>query len=316
MTINVLFLNHHKSQCGVYDYGARLYDIWKKSKNIIFFYMEVESLEEYRKINFPSYNIILYNFHACTMPWLSHNSISSHNINIGILHECYPTFFHKCIDTKSDIPRPLYDIIPIELHTSDEKIKSFISYGTDKNSPIIGSFGFGFTNKGFDKIVSYVNNQFSEAIIKIIMPYATYGDISGQTANHVAKLCNNITIKPEIQILIIHDYLDNNDLLYFLNSNTINVFLYDRMEGRGISSTIDYALSVNTPIGISDSFMFRHIYDDSICIYKTPIIECMENSKEYLKKYKKEYSHNNSITFIESYLLSTRQILLSHGIGS
>ena len=63
-------------------------------------------------------------------------------------------------------------------------------------------------------------------------------------------------------------------------------------------------MSVDVPIGISDSFMFRNIYDDSICIYKTPIIECMENSKEYLKKYKKEYSHNNSITFIESYLLS------------
>jgi hypothetical protein len=313
MTIYVMFLNNHKSQCEIYDYGVRLYNIWKKSDNVTFFYMEIGSLEEYRQISFSSYNIILYNFHASTMPWLSRNSISSQNINIGILHECYPTFFHKCIDTQSDIPRPIYDNIPIELHTSDEKIKSFISYGSDKNIPIIGSFGFGFKNKGFDKIVSYVNTQFSEAIIKIIIPYATYGDIS---ANYVSKLCNNIPIKPEIQILIINNYLDDNDLLYFLQSNTINVFLYDRMEGRGLSSTIDYALSVDVPIGISDSFMFRHIYDDSICIYKTPIIECMENSKEYLKKCKKEYSHNKSIAFIESYLFSTRQILLSHGIGT
>lgn len=304
MTLHVLFLNHRKSQCGVYDYGVRLYDIWKKSENMVFSYMEVGSLEEYRQICFSSYPIILYNFHVCTMPWLSHDTISSQNVNVGILHECYPTFFHKCINTQSDIPRPIYDSIPTELHTTNEQIKSFILHGQNQNIPIIGSFGFGFTTKGFDKIVTYVNSQFSEAIIKIIMPYATYGDESGQTANYVAQICNQIPRKPEIQIQIIHDYLDNNDLLYFLNSNTINIFLYDRMEGRGISSTIDYALSVHTPIGISDSFMFRHIYDDSICVYKTPIIDCMKNGKEYLKKYKKEYSHENSIIFIEKYLTS------------
>lgn len=304
MTINILFLNHHKSQCGVYDYGVRIYDIWKKSKMITFSYMEIGSLEEYNNINFSSYSAIMYNYHLCTMTWLSHATISTQTINIGILHEYRPTFFHKCINTQSDIPRPIYDHIPTELHTTDEKIKSFISYGTDKNIPIIGSFGFGFTTKGFDKIISYVNDQFSEAIIKIIMPYATFGDESGKMATYVAQLCNQIPRNSGIQILIIHNYLDNNDLLYFLNTNTINMFLYDKMEGKGISSTIDYALSVNTPIGISDSFMFQHIYNDSICVYKSSINDCIKNSKEYLKQYKNEYSHDNSIKFIESCIMS------------
>ena len=35
--------------------------------------------------------------------------------------------------------------------------------------------------------------------------------------------------------------------LYFLKSNSMNIFLYDTMVGRGTSSVIDYALSVNTP---------------------------------------------------------------------
>lgn len=298
----ILFLNHRKSQCGVYEYGVRLYDIWKKSEKYIFSYMEVGSLDEYKSINFSMYSIIIYNYHSATMTWLSHDTISS-NMNIGILHECLPTFFNKCIDTQSDIPRPIYDCIPTELHTTNEKIKSFITCKTD-NVPIIGSFGFGFTNKGFDKIVSYVNDQFSEAIIKLIISYATFGDKSGEIASHVSKLCNKIKLKPNIKLMIIHDYVNTNDLLYFLQSNTVNMFLYDNMEGRGISSTIDYALSVKTPIVISDSCMFRNIYDDSICIYKNSIDSCMKNSENYLQKYKLEYSHDHSIRFIESFLKS------------
>ena len=67
------------------------------------------------------------------------------------------------------------------------------------------------------------------------------------------------------------DFVNENDLLIFLQSNTMNIFLYDNLHGRGISSTIDYALSVRRPLGISDSFMFRHIYSDEICLYKNSI---------------------------------------------
>ena len=102
--------------------------------------------------------------------------------------------------------------------------------------------------------------------------------------------------------MIIHDFLDDNDILYFLSKNTINVFLYDYMHGRGISSTIDFALSVDTPLAISDSYMFRHIYDDSICLYKTSFQDCMSNSMSIITKFRDIYSHKNSIEFIENYI--------------
>ena len=59
------------------------------------------------------------------------------------------------------------------------------------------------------------------------------------------------------------------------------------MHGRGISSTIDYAISVNVPIGISDSYMFRNIYSDSICLYKNSIADCLKTNicSIYLDKY-------------------------------
>ncbi len=51
------------------------------------------------------------------------------------------------------------------------------------------------------------------------------------------------------------------------------------MNGRGLSSVIDYAISVKKPIGISNSNMFRHIYSDEICLYKNSIQYCIDNEK-------------------------------------
>ena len=236
------------------------------------------------------------------MPWLSLSSISNKVINIGILHECIPNMFNYCINTQSDIPRPIFTDIPNNIVTVNNNIIHFLNYGIDSNIPIIGSFGFGFTNKGFDKIIKYTNEQYDDAIIKIIMPYADFGDKTGEISRYVSMLCNNIEIKPNIKVMIIHDFLDDNDILYFLSKNTINVFLYDYMHGRGISSTIDFALSVDTPLAISDSYMFRHIYDDSICLYKTSFQDCMSNSMSIITKFRDIYSHKNSIEFIENYI--------------
>ena len=300
--MNLLFLNHEKSQCGVYNYGVRLYDIWKKSENITFTYKEINTLDDYNVIVFDDYKYILYNYHPTTMKWLSSDTITNNTINIGILHECSPNMFHYCINTQSDITRPIFTDIPISIISTNDNIIHFLNYGMDSNIPIIGSFGFGFTNKGFDKIIKYTNEQYDEAIVKIIMPYSEFGDKTGEISRQISKLCNNLEIKPTIKVMIIHDFLDDNDILHFLSKNTINVFLYDYMYGRGISSAIDFALSVDTPLAISDSYMFRHIYDDSICLYKTLFQDCMSNSIPIIKKYRDIYSHKNSIEFIENYI--------------
>jgi hypothetical protein len=68
--------------------------------------------------------------------------------------------------------------------------------------------------------------------------------------------------------------------------------MYDKMTGRGISSVIDYALSVKRPLGISDSYMFRHIYSDEICLYKNDVKTSMNNSLEYCNKFTKLYSND------------------------
>lgn len=56
--------------------------------------------------------------------------------------------------------------------------------------------------------------------------------------------------------------MSNDEILDFLNKNTVNIFLYDNMPGRGLSSTIDYAVSVDTPLIVNNSNMFRHLLSD------------------------------------------------------
>ena len=67
------------------------------------------------------------------------------------------------------------------------------------------------------------------------------------------------------------------------------------MIGRGNSSAIDYAISVNPNLGISDSYMFRNIYSDDICLYKNSINQCLSYSQKHCKNYIDQYSNKNMI---------------------
>ena len=56
--MNILFFNHAKKQCGVYQYGVRLFDILKTTENINYIYKEIDSLDEYNNYNKSKYNYI------------------------------------------------------------------------------------------------------------------------------------------------------------------------------------------------------------------------------------------------------------------
>lgn len=290
--MKILFLNHKVQQCGVYQYGLRLYNILKKTVHIQYIYIEIENIYDYLSVihQYNDIHAILYNYHNVTMPWLNKYNIQKKVKNIGIPHESTHDFFDVIceidptfIKTENiyPIPRPMFDDVDEILKTytpSTPNIRQFIEY-SEENVPIFGSFGFGLTDKGFDKIVKIVNEQYTNAIIKFVMPMPAFGDASYPygVQQIINKCVENNTNK--LKIFITYDFFTNEDLLYFLKSNTMNIFLYDLMNSRSISSVIDYALSVDRPIGISNSHMFRHIYSDDICLYKTSIHDCIQNFK-------------------------------------
>ncbi len=304
--MEILFLNHHIKNCGVYQYGLRLFEILnttniKTGKNITYHYVELENFQQYQKslTDYPDIIAVIYNYHATTMTWLNPNNIQNQVKNIGILHECPNTMFDIVgnIDPNGvgssntfNIPRPIYENIDQMLSDyilSTETIKNFIEY-KDSDTPIFGSFGFGFANKGFERIISLINEHYDKAIIKIVIPLAHFDPDGNNTVIHAAEKCRALNTNPNIQLMMIHEFFTTKDLLYFLRSNTMNVFLYDYMHGRGISSVIDYALSVKIPLAISDSYMFRNIYSDKINAYKNIKNITFDHCHPYLSLYRHE----------------------------
>lgn len=307
--MNILFLNHKIENCGVYQYGKRLFEILEKDNEINYIYKEIDSYEEYKAFLEKNQNIssIIYNYNNSTMNWLNKLNIQKKVKNIGLLHESHDNFFdiHCNLDPNApedlcnlfSIPRPIYENIENIIKTPIQKdsVSEFIQKYTDSDIPIFGSFGFGFENKGFHNIVKMVNEQYDIAVIKFVIPIAHY-DPDPSTIYRMRDYCLNANYKPGIILMITHEFFSTTDILKFLYSNTMNIFLYDFMNGRGISSAIDYAISVKKPIAISDSFMFRNIYSDDICLYKNTIEYCINNSEDYLKQFHEKYSHENVIS--------------------
>jgi len=300
--MKIIFLNTYYKNCGVYQYGLRL----SKCLESMVEYKEVNDYNDYvRIIHESSPDVMIFNYHSIPMEWLTNTNIictinDKFIKNYGILHESDGSFFDSILNIdpnmQNGIPRPLFYNIP-----KDSSISKFINHNKGSDIPIFGSFGFGFTNKGFDRMIRLINNQYDKAIIKLIIPLGHYCPKSQlvNTVNH----CISVPRKPGIELLISNDFFENDDMLLFLQSNTMNVFMYDRMQGRGISSVIDYALSVNVPIAISNSYMFRHIYNDCICADIYPL-EQIRKQLPYLNQFKEKYSKESIVNWFQKNVAS------------
>jgi hypothetical protein len=323
----VLFLNHTEQTCGVYQYGIRIYDILKQSSLVSYIYCEIKNYDEYIMcLSLHQHSKIIYNYHVVTMHWLNSANIQKIVKNIAIPHESDYSMFDIILNINPaeperlnyySIPRPIYENVNNLIDNckiENIEIANFINYKKE-DTPIFGSFGFGFDNKGFDKIVKVVNRYCNRAIIKFIIttPHFSENSIETTIANVIKNLHSHNT-NPNIEILISRNFFKNEEVLKFLSSNTANIFMYDKMPGRGISSVIDYALSANVPIVISDSYMFRHIYSDDICIYKNNLIDCINNSKRLLPLFLSRYSNKNLIEKIDSIVTDNYEICNSTSI--
>lgn len=298
----VLIVNHFRKACGVQQFGRRVHDLIKNSTSVKYIYREMETKEEFVSIFTEIQpDIILYNWHRGTMPWLSEELVKS----IGISKQYF--IFHD------EFTRQNYDKY---LFFGDYDFNGGIKFGDKKvllprpllkyegnypknNVITIGSFGFGFWNKGYHTLTKLVNDKFIDAVLNLHMPYSYFGDPLKKQTNEVEAECRKLVTNPKLKLRITHDLLDDNGVLTFLAGNDINVFMYGE-NGEGISSVIDYALSVKRPIAISNSKMFRHISNPEIVLSdKNHLIEILERGTKPLEQYYEKWKPENFIKEME-----------------
>jgi hypothetical protein len=280
----VFGVNPRDKACGIAQFGLNLEAVLKHSEKYTYAFREPVTEVEYRMLldeYQPSF--ILWNYYPMVMPWVNLsvlNMARDQGIRqASIFHEVPVTGFDALIypdptfEPKSD---HLVDWYPIGRPIP--KVRFDEPRMPDLDNPIIGSSGFGFENKGYARLVERVNEEFQHATIRFHLPYARWGDEHGERARRVADWCRS-SAKPGIKLEFSHDFKSPADYIDWLAGNDINAFLYDEMPGRGIASTIDFALRANRPIAVTKTTMFRHLHHlyPSVCVEDRSLREIIES---------------------------------------
>ena len=299
----VLYVSRKVQRCGVHDYGERIVNILKNSQKYEYSVSYPDNSKEFLSHVFRYRpDAIIYNYYPSTLYWLNeHTRDIIDTPQIIIYHESSIAFkpdgICKVDPTGEDdlenniihLPRPLHDnLVQTEFLNHD--------------APVIGSFGFGFANKNFPYIAQLVKEQFDEAVLRLSIPFAEFGDNDGRSARFEVDKIKKILSGTKIQLDVNHNFLEPQELYNFLSNNDINVFCYDTMPERSISGSTDYALSVKKPIALSRSNMFNHFHKYNLDIYidQTPLKIIMEKGIEQLQPMYNEHCNSNILEKIES----------------
>jgi len=303
---NVLFVSNPGPRCGVHQFGKATAAALTKSKRFNFIYLEcsdvtgsakyLDALQRFKPV------AVIYNWHPQTMCWLSEhlldevNRLLPHLKHGGIVHDEPPPIRQLCAIIHCD---PTFR----ERGRHFKVGRLLPPYIPKREAPanIVGSFGFAFENKGFPRLVEKVNAEFEAATIRLHIPYAQYGDADGQRARKILEDCLQHA-KEGIVIQASHHFMEPYELLDWLAGNTINCFFYDRLEGRGISSVLDFAIAARRPVAITNSCMFRHVVEahPTILIEQTSLRQIIANGIKPLEPFYRMWTEESVIRDYES----------------
>lgn len=258
--MKVLMVNHAQERCGVYQHGKRLFDVLSSDKRYESSVLETDSVSEFYTVceNFkPDY--IFYNWHESTIPWLTPEV--SHTVQSKQILFHHENGLPHHLDPDAIIMADMTEDAGLHQYSLSRVLLDY-DYKENNNDVVtIGSFGFGFNNKGFGRIISKVCEEFDEAVVNMHITSAFFGDESGALARQISESCRSFLSNPGVTLNITNNFISDEEVLHFLALNDINIFLYDNMTHRGLSSAIDYAISCGRPFAINSSYMFRHLRD-------------------------------------------------------
>ena len=304
--MKIFLVNHKVKNCGVYQYGKRVASILSKSKNLIVHYLEMDNREEFQKeVDLHKPQVIVYNHLTGTMPWVDGeyvNQLRQLGIKQGtIVHNvAYSTFFdfylhqdpnYKPNENNYRLLRPLFQYTN-KTNLNPNKLK-------------IGSFGFGFASKQYESLCACIRDNFHRTTFPVeLRLHLTHSHFceNSRDIETIKFVSNRILNNPNITLNITTNFISDDELLEFLAGNDLNIFFYQKYPSyNGISSSIDYALSVKRPIAICRSNMFSHIWNTtpSICAEDSSLKEIINNGFGPLEHYYNQWSHSNFIKVFE-----------------
>ena len=316
--MNIFIINHSIQNCGVYQYGKRFGNIASKSKKYNFMYFEVDSESEFLNLyEIHKPKAVIYNYLAGTMSWLNGGIIQKcreqgvkqytivHNSHYdGFDYYLHQNPYHPHVNDRNfALARPLFDYRPPKIERNDDTLH-------------IGSFGFGFKFKYIDEICKLVNEQLSDQKVQINLHLTeSHYSPNWDAIETIKQDCFNQITHDNIKLNITHDFLTDEEMLNFLSKNDLNIFFYEKYPDNyynGISSTIDYALSVKKPLAICESNMFSHIWDvkPSICVEDNSLLSIIENGFAPLEEKYNSWTNKKFIDILEQIIEKTTETIM------
>src|ERR1035441_9914843 len=250
-----LFVNPSLAQCSIYESGRMIFECLTKSDCYTIDYVEVD--ESHRGIA-SSYDFYAFNYHNITMDWLDTKQLGLLKApKITFVLEVSPgnpfvycpreDFDAYCVlDPTLRSPAPRVYAFPRPIEKAQSELIS-----TPDDRLIIGTFGFATADKGFERVVAAVNDEFERATVRINIPFAAYADESRAYANELGARCLSM-VREGLEVVVTHDYLDKHELIAWCQQNTLNCFLYHR-NMPGLAATTDQAVSSGRPLAVSSN---------------------------------------------------------------
>ena len=129
------------------------------------------------------------------------------------------------------------------------------------------------------------------------MPYSYFCDRNGHEAKKRVNEVRSIITKPGIKIEVSHEFLSDEDIIKWLNENTINCYFYDYLPNSGIASSPDYAIAARRPIAVNNSRMLINLHNlsPSIEIEKSSLKEIINNGITPLLPIYEKYKQENVV---------------------
>lgn len=286
-----LFVNSEKAQCSIYESGLMIKNVLASNQNILLDYVEALNQVPTQK-----YDFYLINWHHITLPLSASFLKTLPGLKIGIVLEVSPdncspyipqNLFdaYMVIDPTKEKTGNIYPFFrPLEVAES----LSEIMYGGQ--IPVIGGFGFyGNKDKRFEEVIEIYNDTKKECLIRFNFPFSTYIHNSKEITINYANYLRTIA-KPNIKLIITHDYMEKQDLIKWCSSHMANAFPYYR-NIPGLSAVTDQAISSGRAIIVNGCPTFRHLHKYIPFYPQQTYQELILSTLDGVKQMQKDWNH-------------------------
>jgi hypothetical protein len=264
--MNALFLTYAQTNCGVFQYGETV------AAALGIASVPIATLDEAdRAIEQAQPDIVIWNWHGATLGRIVHPGNKRRYVKavkqICLLHEFNQesaaerdmirdcTFFDCFI-----FPDPSCQFTAPNFHICGRALLPYENPYPMPEIPTIGSFGFGVSIKGYERLIEFVEHSYDEAIIRLHIPANWAVDSQGAIAKGIGVFVREKLTKPGVSVETSHDWLTAEGLMDWCGRLTAICLPYHPVANYGLSSSVDFALAAKRPLAVTRCGLFRHLH--------------------------------------------------------